>query len=63
MDSYLVLSCGEIQYTIPGQGPTGIGDQMNINIMDLGEEDMLIGYDWLIKHNPAIDWLRKKILG
>ncbi|KAK1918666.1 hypothetical protein P3342_001715 [Pyrenophora teres f. teres] len=36
---------------------------MNINIMDLGEEDMLIGYDWLIKHNPAIDWLRKKILG
>ncbi|KNG47714.1 hypothetical protein TW65_05783 [Stemphylium lycopersici] len=40
-----------------------IRDQTTINIMDLGEEDMLIGYDWLIKHNLAIDWLRKTILG
>jgi hypothetical protein len=32
-----------------------IEDTRTINIMDLGGTDMLIGYDWLEKHNPAID--------
>jgi hypothetical protein len=41
-----------------GQGQTEV-----LNIMDLGEEDMLIGYDWLIKHNPAIDWQKMIIRG
>ncbi|KAG9192563.1 hypothetical protein G6011_11297 [Alternaria panax] len=36
--------------------------QMNIDIMDLGGLDMLIGYDWLNAHNPAIDWQKKTIL-
>ena len=40
----------------------GIECQMDINIMDLGELDMLIGYDWLDAHNPAIDWRMKTIL-
>ena len=35
---------------------------MRINIMDLGEEEILIGYDWLQDHNPAIDWQKKTIL-
>jgi hypothetical protein len=35
---------------------------MVIDIMDLGELDMLIGYDWLDAHNPAIDWRMKTIL-
>ncbi|KAG9194056.1 hypothetical protein G6011_04091 [Alternaria panax] len=40
----------------------GIECQMNIDIMDLGGLDMLIGYDWLNAHNPAIDWQKKTIL-
>jgi hypothetical protein len=41
----------------------GIGRTEVLNIMDLGEEDMLIGYDWLIKYNPAIDWQKMTIRG
>jgi hypothetical protein len=33
-----------------GRGRTEV-----LNIMDLGEEDMLISYNWLIKHNLAIN--------
>jgi hypothetical protein len=40
----------------------GIECQMVIDIMDLGELDMLIGYDWLDAYNPAIDWRMKTIL-
>jgi hypothetical protein len=40
----------------------GIECQMNIDIMDLGELDMLISYDWLDAYNPAIDWRIKTIL-
>ncbi|USP73296.1 Reverse Transcriptase [Curvularia clavata] len=36
--------------------------QMSISIMDLGETDLLIGYDWLDAHNPAIDWRNRTIL-
>ena len=39
-----------------------INSTARINIMDLGEEDMLMGYDWLGRHNPAIDWQKKTIL-
>ena len=40
----------------------GIECQMDIDIMDLGGLDMLVGYDWLDAHNPAIDWRNKTIL-
>ena len=33
-----------------------------ISIMDLGETEMIIGYDWLLEHNPAIDWQKKTLL-
>ncbi|KAI1676174.1 hypothetical protein KJE20_14248 [Pyrenophora tritici-repentis] len=36
-----------------------IRSRMNISIMDLGQMDMLIGYDWLDAHNPAIDWQKE----
>ena len=35
---------------------------MNIDIIDLGGLDMLIGYDWLNAYNPAINWRIKTIL-
>ena len=27
-------------------------------IMDIGEEDVIVGLDWLCEHNPEIDWER-----
>jgi hypothetical protein len=41
----------------------GKGDLTVLNIMDLGEEDMLIGHDWLVRYNPAIDWRNTTIRG
>ncbi|KAK3204109.1 hypothetical protein GRF29_106g1840700 [Pseudopithomyces chartarum] len=29
--------------------------------MDLGSLEAIIGYDWLIRHNPVIDWQKKTI--
>ena len=27
-------------------------------VTDIGEEDMIIGLDWLHEHNPEVDWER-----
>ena len=27
--------------------------------MDLNGIDMFLGYDWLVKHNPEIDWSKE----
>jgi hypothetical protein len=40
----------------------GIECYMDIGIIELGDLDMLIGYDWLDAYNPAIDWRMKTIL-
>ncbi|EMD58157.1 hypothetical protein COCSADRAFT_104603, partial [Bipolaris sorokiniana ND90Pr] len=40
----------------------GQESRTKISIMDLGDTEMIIGYDWLLKHNPAIDWQKKTIL-
>jgi hypothetical protein len=40
----------------------GIECHIDIGIMELGDLDMLIGYDWLDTYNPAIDWRIKTIL-
>ncbi|KAH7562161.1 reverse transcriptase [Bipolaris maydis] len=39
----------------------GQESRTKISIMDLGETEMIIGYDWLLEHNPAIDWQKKSI--
>ena len=31
-------------------------EQINIAVTDLNDTDMFLGYDWLVKHNPEIDW-------
>ncbi|KAF9800350.1 hypothetical protein IEO21_10375 [Rhodonia placenta] len=36
-----------------------IGDHVEktvFTVMDIGPEDMIVGLDWLRKHNPKIDW-------
>ncbi|KAH7551149.1 reverse transcriptase [Bipolaris maydis] len=39
----------------------GQESRTKISIMDLGETEMIIGYDWLLEYNPAIDWQKKSI--
>ena len=29
--------------------------------MDLDEMDMFLGYDWLVKHNPEVNWKNSTI--
>ena len=32
-----------------------------LNIIDLGSEDILLGYNWLKKHNPKVNWFNGTI--
>ncbi len=36
-------------------------NQQRIGIVDLGPDEMLIGYDWLEANNPTIDWRAREI--
>jgi len=31
-------------------------EQINAAVMDLNSTDMFLEYDWLVKHNPEVDW-------
>ena len=31
-------------------------------ISDLGHDDIILGYTWLHKHNPYIDWQQPKVM-
>ena len=30
-------------------------------VIDLNSTDMFLGYDWLVKHNPEVNWKDRKI--
>jgi len=34
----------------------GHKEQINTAVTDLNSTDMFLGYDWLVKHNPEMDW-------
>ena len=36
-------------------------EKRNFVIIDLGPNDMFLGYDWLLAHNPQIDWIKKTV--
>ena len=36
-------------------------EYMESLILNIGRTNMLIGYDWLRKHNPVIDWERNEV--
>jgi len=41
-----------------------IGDhdkRLQLSVSNLGADELFLGYDWLIKHNPTIDWKKKTI--
>ena len=31
-------------------------EQINAAVMDLNGMDMFLEYDWLVNHNPEVDW-------
>jgi len=31
-------------------------ERIDAAVTDLNSNDMFLGYDWLVKHNPEIDW-------
>jgi len=31
-------------------------EQIDTAVMDLNSTDMFLGYDWLVKHNPEVNW-------
>ena len=39
----------------------GHKEQINVVVTDLNGIDMFLGYDWLVKHNPDVDWNKKII--
>ena len=34
----------------------GYKETLEVVIMDLNSMDMFLGYDWLVKHNPEVNW-------
>ena len=34
----------------------GHKERIDTVVMDLNSTDMFLGYDWLVKHNPEVDW-------
>ena len=36
-------------------------EQLEAAIMDLNEMDMFLGHDWLVKHNPEVNWKNRII--
>jgi hypothetical protein len=37
-------------------------EQMEVLILDIGWNDMLLGQDWLMVHNPSIDWTNRRVV-
>ena len=31
-------------------------ERIDVAVIDLNGTDMFLGYDWLVKHNPEVDW-------
>ena len=34
-------------------------EQINAAVTDLNGTDMFLGYNWLVKHNPEVDWRKE----
>ena len=37
-------------------GINGHKEQLEAAVTDLNRTDMFLGYDWLVKHNPEVNW-------
>ena len=36
-------------------------ERIQFAVTDLGEQDVFIGYEWLKKHNPDVDWQKETL--
>ena len=36
-------------------------EKVTIEVMDLGKNQVILGYTWLKKHNPDIDWTNREV--
>ena len=36
-------------------------EQLEAAVMDLDRMDMFLGHDWLVKHNPKVNWKNSTI--
>ena len=36
-------------------------ERINVVVMDLNRTDIFLEYDWLVKHNPEVNWKIEKI--
>ena len=36
-------------------------EHINVVVIDLNRMAMFLGYDWLVKHNPKVNWKESKI--
>ena len=36
-------------------------ERINAAVTDLNSTDMFLGYNWLVKHNPEVDWNKETI--
>ena len=34
-------------------------EQINVVVTNLNGTDMFLGYDWLVKYNPEVDWSKE----
>jgi len=39
----------------------GYKEHIETAVVDLNRTDMFLGYDWLVKHNPEVNWKEGKI--
>jgi hypothetical protein len=37
-------------------------ERMEALVLDIGQNDMLLGQDWLMVHNPSIDWTNRQVV-
>ena len=48
---------GEVTKMVPLEIEiNGHKEQLEAVVMDLNRTDMFLGYDWLVKHNPEVNW-------
>ena len=48
---------GEVTRMVPLEIKiNGHKEQLEVAVIDLDGTDMFLGYDWLIKHNPEVNW-------
>ena len=39
----------------------GYKEYIEVAVIDLNGEDMFLGYDWLVRHNPEVNWKKGRI--